>query len=309
MDGIIGFTIMKLLNLLLPLACAPVISMAGEIVTAPAAESPWTFTMDAGYIDQQDTDIDRGGSFSVDRSYIAVGADYAFGRGNSAGLSLEYGNHDYSFDRMRIMPWEEVHAFTLSAPIRKVLNEKWSLFALPSVRANYEDGASASDGVTGGLLAGASYKVSDRLYIGPGLGISSELEDDLNIFPILLIRWQINDTLVLRTGRGMGASQGPGLVLDWQATEKWKLSLGTRYERLRFRLDDRGFAPDGVGEESGVPVYLGVTYKFCDAAELSVYAGVKFAGSLEIENSSGDTLYKSDYDTASFFGVSWSSKF
>ncbi len=312
MNGILIVMMTNYLRRLLPFAFTPGIAMAGEEAAVPLSMTPqpsWAWTLDAGYLHQQETDLDDGGAFSVDRANIAVGAKYSLGRGDSVGIGLEYGYHDYSFDGMKIEPWGKIHALTLSAPIRRSLNSQWSLFALPSVRANYEDGASISDAVTGGLLAGASYKLSERLYIGPGFGISSELEDDLNLFPILLIRWQINDELMLKTGRGMGASQGPGLVLDWQASEKWKLSLGARYEKLRFRLSDRNFIPDGVGEDSGVPVYLGASYKFSDTAELSLYMGMKFAGSLELEDSSGDSLYDTDYDTAPFFGVSWSSRF
>jgi len=277
-------------------------------VVAPTT-SPWEFTLDAGYLHQADTDIDRGGSFSVDRANLELGAIHMIGRGRKVGVSLGYGYHDYTFDDYRVDPWEEVHALTLSFPIQMALSETLSIFALPSVRANYEDGADISDSITAGLLLGAAYKFSDNLYIGPGLGISSELEDDLNVFPILLIKWKISDSLELKTGRGLGASQGPGVGLHWQATDKWTLSLGTRYERLRFRLNDSGFSPDGVGEEKGVPVYLSASYKFSESAELSVYGGVKFAGSLEVENSSGDSIYKSDHDTAPFFGFRWSSKF
>ncbi|MBK1855201.1 hypothetical protein JO972_09555 [Verrucomicrobiaceae bacterium 5K15] len=300
---------MKLTRLLL--ALTPAATFAGESMTSaqPAATaSPWTFTLDAGYLHQQDSDLDEGGSFSVDRTNFALGVQRNMGPARSIGLSLDYGHHDYQFDGIPAL-WDEVDSFTLGVPIRWALDRDWSLFALPSVRASYEHGAEVSDSVTGGLLAGASYRVSDRLYIGPGLGISSELEDDLNVFPILLIKWQISDTLELKTGRGLGASQGPGLVLNWQAAEKWQLSLGTRYEKLRFRLNDRGYAPDGVGEETGIPVYLGATYQFSDSSQLSLYAGMKFGSSLEVENDNGHTIYDSDQDAAPFFGLSWNSKF
>ncbi len=67
-----------------------------------------------------------------------------------------------------------------------------------------------------------------------------------SVFPILIIKWNITDTLKFETGRGFGASQGPGLNLVWQATDKCKLTLGGRYERQRFRLNDDGIAPDVI---------------------------------------------------------------
>ena len=42
------------------------------------------------------------------------------------------------------------------------------IFGIPSLRFNTESGVSLDEGVNGGLLAGASYRVSDSLRIGPG---------------------------------------------------------------------------------------------------------------------------------------------
>lgn len=302
---------MNVINLLCPLVFATARLTAGE-ATLPSAypmSSQWVPSLDLGYLHQLDSDADLGGSFSVDRANLNLGLTRVYGPGKMAGVSIGFGYHDYHFENMAVNPWNEMQSLSLAFPVRWSLDKRWSLFFLPSARANFETGADLSDSVTGGLLAGVSYQFSDRLSIGPGLGMSSELEDSFNIFPILLIKWEISDELVLQTGRGLGASQGPGLTLSWQAAEKWELSLGARYERLRFRLDDNGANPNGVGEEKGLPVYLGATYQISEDSEISLYAGLKFAGSLEVDNASGDSIYKSDHDAAPFVGLSWNAKF
>ncbi|BDS07885.1 hypothetical protein NT6N_29250 [Oceaniferula spumae] len=304
---------MHVIKLLSPFAFATssLILTAGEAsVPASYPVSPqWVPSLGMGYLHQLDADVDSGGSFSVDRANFDFGMTRVYGPGKMAGVSIGYGYHDYHFENMAVNPWNEVHSLSLAFPVRWELDDRWSLFALPSARANFENGADISDSVTGGMLAGATYKFSDRLSIGPGIGMSSELEDTFNVFPILLIRWKISDDLVLQTSGSQGASQGPGLALTWQAAEKWKFSLGARYERLRFRLDDDGANPDGVGEEKGLPVYLGVSYQISKDSELSFYTGVKFAASLEVDNSTGDSVYKSDHDAAPFVGLSWNAKF
>jgi hypothetical protein len=80
--------------------------------------------------------------------------------------------------------------------------------------------------------------LSESLSIGPGLGWFSEIDGGSSAFPILLIDWKITDKWRLNTGRGLAASQGPGLTLNYQLAERWPLGLIGRYEKTRFALGD-----------------------------------------------------------------------
>lgn len=91
---------------------------------------------------------------------------------------------------------------------------------------------------TEGGLAGSSWGLSESLSIGPGLGWFSEIDGGSSAFPILLIDWKITDKWRLNTGRGLAASQGPGLTLNYQLAERWPLGLTGRYEKTRFALGD-----------------------------------------------------------------------
>ena len=106
----------------------------------------------------------------------------------------------------------------------------------------------------GGGFVGVSWRINDRLTIGPGIGVISEIEDSPTVFPVLLIDWKITESLVLATGSGVGATLGPGLVLRYMATDKWSFYLGGRYEKLRFRLNADGPSPTGVGEDKSFPL-------------------------------------------------------
>jgi hypothetical protein len=147
------------------------------------------------------------------------------------------------------------------------------------------------------------------LTIGPGLGVLSQLEDSASVFPILIVDWKITDRISLETGRSLGATRGPGLNLDYRLSDSWSFGLGARYESLRFRLDDKGAAPGGVGEGSSIPLYLSATYSRGRDLQVSAIAGVDLNGELRLEDSEGRRLARDDYETAPFLGVTFNVRF
>jgi outer membrane receptor protein involved in Fe transport len=172
-----------------------------------------------------------------------------------------------------------------------------------------ESGAALGDSVSGGGFAGFSYRFGDRLTIGPGVGAMTQIEDSPDIFPVLLIDWKITDRLRLETGRGLGATRGPGLILRWDVSDRWDLSVGGRYEKLRFRLDREGVAPDGVGSDRSFPLFCGATYRFTPRAEASLVGGVALGGELLLEDENGNRIAEEDYGQAGFLGVAFGLRF
>jgi len=271
------------------------------------SSSPWVYSLRGGALHQFESDLDKQGSFSVDRFYVQASANRFMGPGRFAGLSIGYGYDNFHFPGTvgfgGLDPWGGVNSLRLSAPIRWPLKDQWSLFALPTIRATAESDADLGRGLSGGILGGASYKLSETFSIGPGLGLLTDIEEGISAFPILLIDWKITSNLTLRTGRGLAATRGPGLELGWDASQAWSLAIGARYEASRFRLDNDGPSPDGVGEEKGFPVYLSASYNGIPRLRLSALGGMTFGGSLRLEDEKGDLIVQSDYDPAPFLGV------
>lgn len=201
-----------LLSLSLLLSAAPAI--AGNERPLPG-DNPWQPSAQAAIVFQPESSLDTGGDVQVTRSFIEGGISRAWASGWRAKLSVGYGEDEYDFSGNAGFggsdPWGRVRELRFSAFLQYAFDDRWTLFGIPSLRFNAESGASLNDGRTEGLLAGAGYRVSDRLTIGPGLGVFSELEDDTSVFPILIIDWPITDRLSLETGRGFAASRGPGL--------------------------------------------------------------------------------------------------
>jgi hypothetical protein len=287
---------------------------ATHSAAAPASgpEPPWSFVLRGAYVAQLDTDLDQGGSFSIDRFFVEGGPVYSPDYRRSISLLLGYGYDGYDFSGIPAVagsPWEDIHSLRFSAPVRWGTADQWTFFAAPVLRLAAESGADWDQAVTGGGFAGFSYRCSDSLSLGPGIGILSQLEDNVSLFPLLFIQWQITDRLSLETGRGLAASRGPGLGLNWQATEELTFAVGARYEKQRFRLDDDGTAPDGIGEKTSYPLFLGATYDLNEDMQASLVAGTELGGELRQEDQEGRLLAEDDYDPAFFGGLTLRARF
>jgi len=273
----------------------------------------WSGFARGGYVHQFETYSNSGGSFSVNRFFVQAGASYAPDLLRSVSLAVGYGFDAFQFSGntgfAALRPWETVHGFRISMPLRWGFNKKSTLVVVPFIRTSLEDGAAVKDSLRGGGFAGFSYRFGDRLSIGPGIVVISEIEDSPTILPVLLIDWKISDRFRLSTGRGTGASLGPGLVLSCKTSEKWAFSLGARYEKLRFRLNGKGPSPNGVGEDRSIPLFAGVTYSFFPMGRVSLAGGVELGEEHRLEDARGNLIAKEDYDPAGFIGLSFSIRF
>lgn len=278
-----------------------------------AARGPWVFSLAGAAAYQFDTGLDNPGSFSVTRWFVQPSVGYAWDRRNSVLLSFGAGQNLYDFaDSTDIgggKPWQTVRDFRLSVPIRFSPMEQLDAIVIPSVRSFTESGVSLDDGRTEGVIAGGKWRFSPTFAIGPGIGWFTKLGGGSNVFPIILLDWNITDTITLSTGSGLAATEGPGLTLSWEATEQVSLGLTGRYEKTRFRLDDSGPAPGGIGEDRSFPILASVQYRPWPMASLSAFAGVETFGRLRLEKSGGDRLDESDYDPAPLIGVTFRGRF
>lgn len=289
------------------------------ITVATASENPergkkgWQWTLQGGAVHQFESSLDSGGDMSASRFFVSGGIGKMFYGRWRLGAALGYGETDYSFSGNTgfggLDPWNRIRDLRVSLPIQYFASESWTLYAIPTLRYNAESGASLSDGRNGGVLAGAAYRINDRLTIGPGFGVFSEIEDDTSFFPILIIDWKISDSLSLETGRGFGATRGPGLQLRWKYSPRWQFALGGRYEKTRFRLDDSGPAPGGVGQDKAIPLFIQAEYQLSKDIRFSLIGGAETGAKLRLEDDDGQRISSSDLSTAPFLGATFQARF
>jgi len=269
--------------------------------------SGWRTTLTAAYAGQGNADLDNNsnpgnnGQFSVDRGVVQFDTARRFGQRWFTGFSVSYAEDNYKFsDSATSAPWSDIRSLQFGVSMRYLASEKWTLFGLPILRYTAEKGVDLDEGREIGLLAGASYRFSDKLTLGPGLGIFTGFGDEEDIFPILLVNWDITDSLSLETGKGTAASRGPGLALRWRPASQWEFSVAARYEKTRFRLDG---ITENIGEDKAVPVVLTANWKYKQNFSITALAGVETSGALSVEDSDGNRLTKISYDTAPLAGL------
>jgi hypothetical protein len=295
-------------------AAAMLLGLPAAAQTAEGAPpSPWRVTTQAGAVRQFDADLGDRGSVAVTRAFGQLSVGYGFDRRTSVGVSLGAGIDDYDFSDGAGLggaePWDAVADYRISFPVRFGVGEAVDAIVIPSVRWRAETDASLDDGRTEGVLAGASWRLSEGFSIGPGVGVFSELDGGTQVFPVLLLDWDVTERLNIGTGGGFGATQGPGLDATWRATDAASITIGARYESLEFALDDDGPAPDGFGEETATPVYLAASWTPTPQLALTAIAGVEFGGELTLRDRDGREIDSADYDPAPFLGLTGSLRF
>lgn len=270
----------------------------------------WGPSVRGGSVYNFETDLDRGGSFSVNRYFIEAGMARLWGFERMVAVSAGFGQDDYNFGGLAAEPWNNIDNYRLGLFARWAVGNDWVLFAGPSVRSYGETGTDLDDALTGSMFAGASYSFGDRLTLGPGVVVSGQIEESTRFFPVLLVNWNVTERLSVETGGGLAATAGPGLALVYKLPGKWKAGVAARYEKKRFRLaPDNEISPNGVGEDRNVPVVFSLAYFLYPSGFVGVVFGYNFEGNLSISDGYGRNMYSSDYDPSLDLGFVASFRF
>lgn len=306
---------MRIAALLSLIVAAP--ALAQQVDETPAKGV--RVTVGGGYLHQFETDFDDrgGGGVSVDRGYGVVGAGFELSPSLDLGLRLAWEGSWYDWDGQSALflggttrPWRDPQSIQLGGNLRMRLDDSWSLQAGLFGTASGELDADVEDTLSIGGILGATYRADERFMIGGGVLVASQIEDDALIIPLIFIDWRINETLRLTNAAGPEAyPTGAGLELVWSATRELDLAIGGKYEVRRFRLDDEGPAPDGVGQDRSFGLWGRAAYRFTPQLRLDFIFGAALGGELRLENDRGNKLAEVDVDPAPFLGLFLSYRF
>jgi hypothetical protein len=260
----------------------------------------------------EDADLDRGGSVDVKGVLLRGGVSREFGAGHRGGLTLNYDYLDYDFDNPvafgGVAPWGTVQRYGFSLPFSFALRDGWSIGVAPSFDWFREDGAKTSESLVWGATFSGVKRFADGNLLGLGLAAFDGLEET-RFFPFPIVNWRFSKHWKLINPIAAGPTGPAGLELDYLFDNGWSLGLGAAFRRTRFRLDETGPTPNGVGEVKGMPVFLRASNTFAKTYTLNVYAGVVAGGELKVEDSSGNELRKEDFDLAPLFGFNVTARF
>jgi hypothetical protein len=260
---------------------------------------------------QASSDLDDGGDFSATAVLLRAGMSRRYASGRSAGISFSYDAIDYDFSGGTSYPgapWGTVQRIGFSAPMGLPGSNGWQYGLSPSVEWSRENGADWGDSLIYGAVVSATRVLDPDRRIGVGLGAFSQLEET-RVFPLVLVDWRLSERWRLVNPLPSGPVGPAGLELDYGFDSGWNLGLGLAYRSIRFRLDEDGPVPGGVGEENGVPVFLRGSTRIGERASFMVYAGAMVSGELELEDADGNGIDKQSFDPSPLLGLSLSGRF
>ena len=199
-------------------------------------------------------------------------------------VGITYDHTNYSFNNAEGLisgsiddkPFEDLHHLSIGGNVSYALDQTWAIVVAGFVTAGWEPGADFGDALTGGIALGASYRMNDEFRIGFGLGVASELEDDPQIFPLVILEWKFAERWTLETeALGPFQNQGGSLSITYAVCDELDLFFQGGFERRRYRLsDDRQDVPGGVVRDSRVPIGVGAVWKPVRGLEVSIGGGV-----------------------------------
>jgi hypothetical protein len=275
------------------------------------------FKPSGGFVHEFGANLSGGGSVSVDRGFAAFKIGFEAGLSTKGNFGIAWGGDWYHFDgtselspAAETAPWSDVQAIALSARVTTEIDSRWSATVGLDLRTAGERDADTRDSLTVGGLGAISYAFSKTFSLGAGAIVSSQIEDSLLVIPALVVYWQVTDTVLISNVLGPEVyPTGAGLEAAWRPDARREVAIGGRYESRRFRLDDDGplVRRNGVGEDTGFPLWARATWRFDNGLRLDVVGGVSLFNTYSLDDSDGNELASTDLDPAPFIGVfgSW----
>ena len=277
------------------------------------AQTPqWTPFVSMTPIYQGKSNLNGGGGYSAGSLLLRGGVSGDLGNGRRAGVTLNYDYSDYSFSNPVSFggraPWGSVERYGIALPLSQTLNDDWSVGIAPSVDWFGERGADSGESLSWGSLFSASKRYANGNRLGFGFGVFDRLEKT-SVFPMLLVDWKLAERWKLVNPLPAGPTGPAGLEIDYRLDSDWNVGFGAAWRSTRFRLGTANAVANGIGEERGMPVFLRASRNFGKQAALNLYAGVITNGQLRVEDATGNTLRRVDFDTAPIVGATFTLRY
>lgn len=291
-------------------------------VTPAAEESPvdasgrLPITVTVGGSEQFKSEIDDGSSasFTLTRAKISVAMPIKLNDEFRLGTTVRYGLDAYSWDDVGGNdPWQYINTLQGSSILNwQPADSDFSYFGGGFVKMAAESGVSLNRAASGGGIVGVNYKVNDTLSIGAGVALTTVLEDDATILPLLMAKWQFAENWRFDLGLTDVATSGYGADVKWLFSKEWEFGIGAQVHKSRFRIN--GDQNDQLGNsgsstknsivtEQAATLYLDSTWHASDKVDFGAFAGVASGGKLKWADSSGDHEQKTDYKAAAIIGL------
>ena len=270
-------------------------------VAVAQPSQPITFI--GGWAHQFNTHVDNGGNFSVDRFRVGMNLPVDINDQFSLAAIARYQVDAYNFGG-GLNPWENIETLTLAGLLKYRPDDRWTIYGGPLMRSSAESGANWGNATRGGGALAASYVVDDTLTVGAGIIAMAQLEDNAMVLPIVTVNWKFADGWRFKVGFTDLTTAGYGAEVAWDIAPDWQLTFGSAFHKSRFRLDDKGANPNGIGQEKSMTTSAAATWSPNQHFSATAFFGLAAGGKIRTENSGGSELGEESYDTVPFAGLS-----
>jgi len=185
------------------------------------------------------------------------------------------------------------------------LDRRWSLVALGGIGLARERNADVSDSIVWRAGIGTTYQAAENFSLGVSVIATAEQEGSVEFLPLPAIdatfefdeRWTLN----------LGTLTGATLAYDLNDELAFELKAG--YNERNFRLDDDGFAPEGVFQDKSIDLRLGANWRPAPGLEIDAGVGSELWRRFKIEDSNGNRLRRVESDPTIVFFAGLSYRF
>jgi long-subunit fatty acid transport protein len=207
--------------------------------------------VNAGFNEQFNGSIDKGGNFSISRFMSSVGVPVRLNDRMELGTVFRYSYDHFNFDNTTA-PWVNINTIMLASVLQRQVNDNVTIYGGPYINMSAESGSSLGDGLTGGGMVGVSYKFDADLSVGLGLAAGSRLEENAWVLPLFTARWKFADNWRLDAGLTDLSRIGYGIELKYLMDEEFDFGYGLQFHRSRFKINgSKALGPEnGDGQES-----------------------------------------------------------
>lgn len=279
---------------------------AAIALAQPAADTVSGTASVTGYT-QFNTNLNSGGRFNWAGGNAKATLTREFTPALSAGLVARYDYQSWNFNTPaafgNVAPWKNLNAPSIGVDFTYAWAPDLFIDVEPIVSWTYESGANTSDALTYGAVASVAKAYSPDVLLGLGVSAFRRV-DKTQVLPFFIVNWKITDKWRMQNPFDAGPAGGAGIEFVYSPDDRWEFAQGLTYRSYRFRLASDAATPNGVGENSFIPLFMRVTRKLTKDARLDFYGAIVTGGKLKVDTESGGGLYSDNYKIGPALGVS-----
>lgn len=293
-------------------AAAALLSSLAAPAYAQGASGDVTGTVSLTGYTQFNTDLDSGGRFNWAGALAAGTLTRQFTPQFAAGLVARYEYQSWNFNAPTafggVAPWDNLNTPSIGVNVTYAYAPDLLIVVRPVVEWAYESGANTSDALTYGAIASVAKIFSPDLVLGLGVSAFQRI-DKTQALPFLIVNWKINDKWRVSNPFQAGPAGGAGLEFVYTPDERWEIAEGLSYRSYRFRLSQDGPTPNGIGENSFIPLFIRVSRNLTKEARIDFYGALVTGGQLSVDNADGSGRYSDNYKIGPALGATLVWKF